>query len=686
MPSRFNLPHIDITARSSAHTYVGGSAFPRGTPRDRIEHGRRVQDELRVALEAGATLRPTDERLPPSPGVYLEVELDRSKPADSIDLKSQGIRSGAAKVDDANRRTISLFVPDHARPVIEEIVNDYLNGALTEKGQPKNKPKVEAIEAIRAAHIGTRWTDQKPIPTDTQTPMWWSLWCYRDREAQIEDTCARLNVRMADRNRWLFFPEVVIVPVVASRATVELMMFATDAIAELRLANDSPTFFIDDIKGEQHAWVDALAQRVIWPGTDVPAVCILDTGINRGHALIEPALSPDDMHALDEENWGVADHHSQGHGTSMAGLALHGDLTAALSDNEQRPLRHRLEFVKLLPPDEFDPNEPQSYGVLTQAAIVLPEIEAPDRARVYCMAVTNDNVSGGFASQWSAAIDQAAAGRMIADNEDEQGEESGREDNENTDAQRPKRLIIVSGGNVPAESDYAARRPQDEYPIEDPAQAWNALTVGGYTDLVNVTDAGYTDWTPMVAAGEMSPHSRTSAGWIYNIAPIKPEIVMEAGNRAVNSGQTEMITVDSLSLLTTGHETAMPLVPFDATSAAAAQAARLAAQLQAEHPDYWPETIRGLMVHSAEWTPPMLASIAGTAAKRDRYSLIRRFGYGVPDFDRANTSARNHLAMVAQAEISHTASPEGASSMNAITTICRSRRTCWKRSTMNWSS
>jgi hypothetical protein len=73
--------------------------------------------------------------------------------------------------------------------------------------------------------------------------------------------------------------------------------------------------------------------------------------------------------------------------------------------------------------------------------------------------------------------------------------------------------------------------------------------------------------------------------------------------------------------------------------------------LSAAHPDYWPETIRALMVHSAGWTESMQAAIAATAAKRDRYALIRRFGYGLPDFDRANASALNHLALVAQAEI-----------------------------------
>jgi hypothetical protein len=35
--------------------------------------------------------------------------------------------------------------------------------------------------------------------------------------------------------------------------------------------------------------------------------------------------------------------------------------------------------------------------------------------------------------------------------------------------------------------------------------------------------------------------------------------------------------------------------------------------------------------------------------KRARYELVRRFGYGVPSFERANASAQNHLALFAQA-------------------------------------
>ena len=261
------------------------------------------------------------------------------------------------------------------------------------------------------------------------------------------------------------------------------------------------------------------------------------------------------------------------------------------------------------------------------------------------MAVTNDNVSGATASGWSAAIDQAAVGRMIADDD---GEE---EPDVRAGAERPRRLIVVSAGNVMAETDFASRRSQDDCPIEDPAQAWNALTVGGYTDRIEVCDKGYENWTPIGRAGELSPHSRTSVTWPQGLSPFKPELVMEAGNRAVNPGRTEMLTLGSLSLLTTGSETGAPLVPFEATSAAAAQAARMAARLAAQHPNYWPETIRAMMIHSAEWTAPMLAALGDAHGKRARYNLIRRFGYGVPNFERANASALNHLALFCQAKI-----------------------------------
>ena len=62
----------------------------------------------------------------------------------------------------------------------------------------------------------------------------------------------------------------------------------------------------------------------------------------------------------------------------------------------------------------------------------------------------------------------------------------------------------------------------------------------------------------------------------------------------------------SLSLLTTHHLPANRLfATTNATSAATALASRLAAQVMAIYPGLCPESIRTLIVHSAEWTDTM---------------------------------------------------------------------------------
>lgn len=108
----------------------------------------------------------------------------------------------------------------------------------------------------------------------------------------------------------------------------------------------------------------------------------------------------------------------------------------------------------------------------------------------------------------------------------------------------------------------------------------------------------------------------------------------------------------SLSLVTTAKGgRSGSLMPFWATSAATAQAARMAAQITATYPEYWPETVRALIAHSARWTRPMEAMLAGGKGSTDRSALRRRFGYGVPDPARAMASASSDLALIAQSTI-----------------------------------
>src|SRR5690606_2439390 len=206
-----------------------------------------------------------------------------------------------------------------------------------------------------------------------------------------------------------------------------------------------------------------------------------DTGVQDEHPLLTDSIAAPDLHVADPR-WQLRP--VDGHGTEMAGLALYGDLHGAVLASGTVELRHRLESVKFLP--DRGSNDRDLYGAVTARAVDQPEIQAVDRARVFMLAVTAPRPSSateedavaatepGKPTSWSASIDALVFGRAI-DDTDPRFTYLDREE-----PRRP-RLFVVSAGNirdVVATDDHLGR--SDLEPVEDPAQSWNALTVGAY--------------------------------------------------------------------------------------------------------------------------------------------------------------------------------------------------------------
>src|SRR5262249_51667946 len=147
------------------------------------------------------------------------------------------------------------------------------------------------------------------------------------------------------------------------------------------------------------------------------------------------------------------------------GIALYGCLTEVLNSSGPLQLRHCLESVKILPPPP-DYNVPEVYGWVTQEGAARAQVQAPQRNRVLCMAVTADDRDMGLPSSWSGAVDELCAGVLD---------------------ETPK-LMLIAAGNVRDEffsDDYQYHHWNcHQAGIEDPGQAWNALTVGAYTEKV----------------------------------------------------------------------------------------------------------------------------------------------------------------------------------------------------------
>lgn len=534
----------------------------------------------------------------------------------------------------------TVWVSDDYRAKFLELFRDYLNKE-TSAGNPKRNELVANIAGIKKATLTDLWTSDEP-PSSHGTH-WWEVWLEHrtgNSALQVLDTfleqhhLRRLSPRLRLQDRLIVWIE-------APRSTLEILLFTSVPVTEIRAPGFLDT--IEDLnRDEQQEFVIDLADRIRAASESAPAVCHLDTGVLRTHVLLRDSLTAADHHTIIGTSGNDAD--PQGHGTSMAGLALYGDhLDELLTSNQTVELHHRLESVRMMPGHHESSTDPLNYGTATVAAVSIPEITAPARPRVFCLTLSDRSDTPNDPGQptlWSAAVDALATG---TDNtrEGEEFQLISEPDPEQA------RLFIIAAGNVAKyQQDY--RSNSETEAIEDPAQAWNALTVGAFTELVETpTDPQYTGWSPLATAGDVSPHSRTSLLFSQKKWPLKPDICMEGGNVLTDGAMFEPRD-HLLSLRSTGSATDLSLDSANATSAATAQAARLAALAMDRYPDYWPETVRGLLTHSAEWTSSMWKEINAKKTKAKVQSLIRTFGWGVPSEETVLNSSRQAVTLVTQ--------------------------------------
>ena len=632
---------LEGITETEAYRYPGGRGNGSSIPkRDRTQHGGALLgqiEECRSAVEAALEIQ-RSAGLEDGLGLQVEFESfpDVEMAFESLARERQGIE--LLNVRHEEKRTLAtVFVPDGKLDHFEALIRDYLVEKRDSIGRARdNRRLIDAIRQIRAASLRALWTDSEALPSAEEGPLWWEVWLptLRDRNATTETFRGRAEAQgMRVSPGDLAFPERTVLLTYASVEQMQRSMVTLNSIAELRRAKETAEFFDSLRPDEQVPWLDDLLSRTRYTvqTDETPYVCLLDTGVNRGHRLLTPALAVSDLHTV-EPGWSTND--AVGHGTQMAGLALAGNLTTLLAGNDPVEIDHRLESVKLIPQSGATGTDPRHHGYLTVEAVARPEIVAPSRLRVFGMAVTaRDNRDRGRPSAWSAAIDALAA------------DVDGYGTN--------PRLLVVSAGNVNdpnAWLHYPASNETDS--VHDPAQAWNALTIGACTDLVRITESDAGGYTPIAPKGGLSPFSTTSLTWEQSERhwPLKPDVVLEGGNAVKDP--LSAVQMPSLSLLTTHH---LPIVRLfttaNATSAATALAGRLAAQLMAVYPELWPETIRALIVHSAEWTSTMkqqFLPVTGNPSKRDYQNLLRRCGFGVPDINRALWSVENSLTMVVE--------------------------------------
>lgn len=342
------------------------------------------------------------------------------------------------------------------------------------------------------------------------------------------------------------------------------------------------------------------------PPTDAPKVTVLDTGLNRNHPLIGPAVGDAQGFVAPDRN--ESDNVPNGHGTFVSGLALYGDIEGCIRAGSFVPSL-RLFSGKVFNDDGQDQHEFVEKSIEEAVRYFHEHYQC----RVF-------NLSYGDLNK----VYDGRHVRGLAYTLDRLTREIGV-------------LFVVPTGNLDIPTNPRANYPDylllDDARLLDPAPALNAITVGGVARHTASRDSqshpNHIEDIPI--AGEWHPAPFTRAGLSVGCA-IKPDFVEEAGNAAVRriTGRIQHQGLGLLSL-NSGFAAGHAFSENVGTSFAAPIVAHKAAKLAGKFPDGSINILRAVLAVHAKW-PDAIQQLLNPDSDADgQEKVLRLAGYGKVD-------------------------------------------------------
>lgn len=642
--------HLFPKNLSSRTTYTprpagGGSkpAFKEGLVRD--VHGKSLQSNLKTVIASQKELLCNNNKVEEvlytvtfDGFIGYSVAVDRLASGGIELLNIQNIESEDEPESYFERVTVAI--PKNCLQSFENKIARYLDASKDSRNnKPANQTLIQSIKDLKSTSLKDLWADDIDLYPHDDKEYWFEVWLEND-EARLEQFIKLAKDQELEvQENHLKFPERVVLLIRCSLSDLAESLRLQSYIVSFRRTKET-AFFFDELEPiDQREWSNELKSRCKYIDNKNNVICLLDTGVNYAHPLLTSIMDDKDQMFLSPIKDGADD---SGHGTRMAGIVAYGDLTEALDSQDQIFVNSGIESVKIL--ESSSGNNDKNHGLITIDAVAISEITHPERQRLFVMPITTDAPEHGRPTAWSSAIDSLCSDAMGGDF-------------------KSSRLFILSAGNITHRVGWKFNYPESNELEEvfNPGQAWNALTVGAITHKLNIEEC--TSYAAVAGLGQLSPFSSTTASETWDSdMPLKPEIVFEGGNCGADQIQNWELT--SLSLLTTHHDFLnREYTTINATSASAALAANFASKILNRYPAIWAETLRALMVHSAEWNSYLFRQFGQDAILANgEYSaslskrrlaakrLRERVGFGKPNLQKALDSFNNSAVMIIEEE------------------------------------
>ncbi|MBK1987516.1 S8 family peptidase [Sphaerospermopsis aphanizomenoides BCCUSP55] len=619
-----------------------GRGFGGGKRTDYVEHGKSLLNQLSGLAE---TTKQKSNPFRLDPKLIFKIKVANKSSLRDEDLTKTGLDILAREPDKA----IVVFSSDLELKEFRRRLENY--SQITEGNKYEYLGAIDDLVPLeREDRIG-RLLELNPVQPGELAALDLELWHTGDRQemkASLEHIAETLEffsdtvpMRMSDS----YVGEYLCIARIKVNYEVLEFLLELETVKEI----DRPPQPAFERDGDYQLPISSFPE-VISPPENNCGILVIDSGVQRGHPLIAPVLGEADVFSDPEQKLikGGADD-VNGHGTSVAGIAIYGDVENCIKKRSFDPT------VWLFSARVTDENCQYYEDLLLETQLdqaIHAFVDQYPNCKVINISLGNANQiyrDGMKQFRLAAKIDEIAY-----------------------QYQHKNIIFVISAGNITPYEEAISDEPlksdeqlKTEYPnylldqnarIIDPATSAIALTVGslsyGRGSITEPDDVRRQAIAKL--RGHPSPFTRTGFGVD---GMVKPDVVDFGGGTVIDLKYREGLDLLKTKLRLSDNVAGVSVVTFSkdfqsslfhicsGTSFAAPRVANIAAQLFTKYPNASSNLIRALIVNSAVLPKEIPDEFSNGTESQKIKKQLQIYGYGQTDLERAMYSAENYVVL-----------------------------------------